>query len=644
MPGPVRISASFNSQIPQITINVFNSYGFTVQPTGNTPPYNYNFYDNQTPPTTFSNMFKNNISLLNITLYGGFPVIKYDAFMNCSNLTSVDMSGVITIENGYNYNIIGAFYRCSSLTTITALNIQTIGNQAFNYCTSLETITAPNLQTIGNLAFYECISLTTITAPKLETIGNQAFHFCERLETITAQNLQTIGNYAFNDCRSLKTITAPNLQTIGNSAFYQCYSLTTINAPNLQTIGNLAFEECISLTDITAPNIQTIGNSAFYQCESLETITAPNLQTIGNYAFYQCESLNTITINCNTSFDVVMFAYYNTPSLRTAYIRVPYTDTVISNINSITSKPSYMNFNINVKRKLQLYDIPITITNTNITIDQNRNVEITIQSINIPNDDLYDSSFVMKYTTDNGTSWNDCTYDNTQNKIILTLGTRALQPEYTVNLQTYYQSNMLPSSSISAPVSVYTIEPTPTQILSNICFPSSTLVKTDQGYIEVCKIDINVHKINNQKIIAITQIISIDDYLVCFEKNALANNVPFVTTKLSKNHLVYNNGIFRPAESFLAKHPKIYKVKYTGETLYNVLMETHQKINVNNMTCESLHPENNIAKIYIQRVRESSNSGTLILDNDSYVTNKICNNSINNYNKHYNRFRMTNIY
>ena len=497
---------------------------------------------------------------------------------------------------------------------------------------------------ITNDAFMNCTSLITVTAPVLQTIGEQAFQFCVDLISVTAPNLENIGYSAFYYCDSLITITADNLTTIENLAFYDCKSLTDITAPKLEIIGNHAFENCVSLRTITAPKLETIGDYAFLRCERLITITAPVLQTIGDSAFKGCGSLNTITINYDTSFNADVFAN-NTPLLRTAYIRVPY-DYIN---NDIRLMPSYTNFNgFNVTRKLQLHDIPITITNTNITIDQNRSVEITIQPIDIPNNDLYDSSFVMKYTTDNGTSWNDCTYDNTQNKIILTLGTRALQLEYTVHFQTYYQSNMLPSSSISAPVSVYTntIEPTPTQILSNICFPSSTLVKTDQGYIEVCKIDINVHKINNQKIIAITQIISIDDYLVCFEKNALANNVPFVTTRLSKNHLVYNNGIFRPADSFLAKHPKIYKVKYTGETLYNVLMEKHQKININNMTCESLHPNNKIAKIYIQssRVRESSNSGTLVLDDDSYVTNKICNNSINNYNKHYNRFRMTNIY
>jgi hypothetical protein len=40
----------------------------------------------------------------------------------------------------------------------------------------------------------------------------------------------------------------------------------------------------------------------------------------------------------------------------------------------------------------------------------------------------------------------------------------------------------------------------------------------------------------------------------------------------------------------------VKKVSYNGETLFNVLLEKHGKMLVNNMICETLHPENIAAK------------------------------------------------
>jgi glutathionyl-hydroquinone reductase len=47
----------------------------------------------------------------------------------------------------------------------------------------------------------------------------------------------------------------------------------------------------------------------------------------------------------------------------------------------------------------------------------------------------------------------------------------------------------------------------------------------------------------------------------------------------------------------LLEREKVEKSKYSGEVLYNVLMENHDKMIVNNMICETLNPENRIVKI-----------------------------------------------
>ena len=42
----------------------------------------------------------------------------------------------------------------------------------------------------------------------------------------------------------------------------------------------------------------------------------------------------------------------------------------------------------------------------------------------------------------------------------------------------------------------------------------------------------------------------------------------------------------------------IYKVEYSGEILYNVLLENYDKMIVNNIICETLHPNNNLSNLY----------------------------------------------
>ncbi len=41
----------------------------------------------------------------------------------------------------------------------------------------------------------------------------------------------------------------------------------------------------------------------------------------------------------------------------------------------------------------------------------------------------------------------------------------------------------------------------------------------------------------------------------------------------------------------------VTKIPYTGETLYNVLMEKYGYMMINNLICETLHPDNIMAKI-----------------------------------------------
>lgn len=132
-------------------------------------------------------------------------------------------------------------------------------------------------------------------------------------------------------------------------------------------------------------------------------------------------------------------------------------------------------------------------------------------------------------------------------------------------------------------------------LLGDICFIGDTKIKTDQGNIEISKIDNNIHTINGKKIVKITKTVSSDSYLVCFMKDALGKDYPKKKTIMSKEHKVMYNGKLLKAESFLGKSDKIVKKKNRNEFLYNILMDEYSVVVANGMVCETLDPKNILA-------------------------------------------------
>ena len=126
-----------------------------------------------------------------------------------------------------------------------------------------------------------------------------------------------------------------------------------------------------------------------------------------------------------------------------------------------------------------------------------------------------------------------------------------------------------------------------------------TPIRTDQGYIHIEKINPDIHTIRNKPIVGITQsVYASDKYLICFEKDSLGNNIPSERTVMSMNHKVFYKGNMKKAKEFVGKVENVKQIDYKGEILYNVLMEEHDKMMVNNLICETLDPISDIAKIY----------------------------------------------
>jgi hypothetical protein len=170
-------------------------------------------------------------------------------------------------------------------------------------------------------------------------------------------------------------------------------------------------------------------------------------------------------------------------------------------------------------------------------------------------------------------------------------------------------------------------EPGPTPI-SNICFAGNTSVLTDQGFVLIKNIKPSAHTIDNEKIVAVTKNVTLDRYLVCFEKDSLGEGIPSEKTIVTKNHKILYMGELIKAYRFIEMFENVKKIKYNGEILYNIVMKNYRKIVANNMICETLHPKNIIAKLYSSMFYENKimaieELNKCILKNDSVGYSKV---------------------
>jgi uncharacterized delta-60 repeat protein len=166
-----------------------------------------------------------------------------------------------------------------------------------------------------------------------------------------------------------------------------------------------------------------------------------------------------------------------------------------------------------------------------------------------------------------------------------------------------------------------------------ICFPAGTPVLTDQGNIPIELIDPNVHTIKKKPIVAITQSFMNEDTIVCIEKHSLGINIPNKRTYISNYHgIIYKNKLI-PSKQLVGRLRGIYHVKYNNQILYNVLMEKHYIMNVNNMSVETLNPKNIVAKLYTNEHSPEEKTKLILEINEITKNNKNKNkNNCENYN------------
>lgn len=110
-----------------------------------------------------------------------------------------------------------AFINCTELTTVDIPEVLTIDGSAFSDCSKLASVNAPNVSSIDPKAFSRCTALEKVCFPALiEVKGSDhsndqgPFGYCTALKYVDLPVCTTILGHSFNDSTSLTTLILRN--------------------------------------------------------------------------------------------------------------------------------------------------------------------------------------------------------------------------------------------------------------------------------------------------------------------------------------------------------------------------------------------------------------------------------------------------
>ena len=165
-------------------------------------------------------------------------------------------------------------------------SVTSIGYQAFMECTALTSVKMPSVTSIGSSAFQSCSNLISVSIPLVATLFDGAFQTCTNLISVEMPLVTAINNYAFNGCSNLTSVDMPLVKSIGFQAFCGCSSLTSVDMPLVTSISSQAFYGC-PITNLSLPaSLTSIGDNCFTETKEI-TLAATTPAVLGTDAFWK---------------------------------------------------------------------------------------------------------------------------------------------------------------------------------------------------------------------------------------------------------------------------------------------------------------------------------------------------------------------
>ncbi len=238
--------------------------------------------------------------LKDVTLPASIKTIESQAFMDCVNLSNINLNYIEIIEDG-------AFHNCTSLSAVDLSSAKIIEDGAFSiggpseYAEAITSINFSNkLEYLGGIALFGNVEKINYTGSFEDWCKTEIKNLPEATviyinnelisgDIVIPDGITKISNCAFQNCVNITSVTIPESVTvIGDYAFSGCVNLANVNIPDgVTTIGVRTFRNCDSFTEVKIPNsVKEISAQAFYSCDLLKTVyLGKGVINIGGSAF-----------------------------------------------------------------------------------------------------------------------------------------------------------------------------------------------------------------------------------------------------------------------------------------------------------------------------------------------------------------------
>jgi hypothetical protein len=152
-------------------------------------------------------------------------------------------------------------------------------------------------------------------------------------------------------------------------------------------------------------------------------------------------------------------------------------------------------------------------------------------------------------------------------------------------------------------------------IYSTICLVAGMPVLTDNdGYVPVEQLEPGYHTINGSNLLVVTKTLTPEKHLAVLPIDSLAPGVPSAVTLMSLNHKIFHNGDWTKSINLTT-----FYVEYNSEVLYNVVLDKHGPMTVNNMTVETLDKDSIVAQLFLKIAEMPEHRSNIIEEYNSHM-------------------------